>query len=81
MNDAKMVGEKAVAALCEPFNLIDKTARIGASVGAAVFPNHANTAETLVKKADQAMYTAKSKGKNTCVMVTVNDHGSRDDVV
>lgn len=35
------------------------------SVGAAVFPDDAQDYETLVKKADEALYCAKSKGGNT----------------
>ena len=68
MEDARLVGEKVVGALCQPFQLKAGTARIGGSVGAAIFPDHEDAADALVKHADAAMYEAKAKGKNTCVM-------------
>lgn len=74
MEDARLVGEKVVEALCQPFQLKGGTARIGGSVGAAIFPDHSNAsnasnaADALIKFADAAMYEAKAEGKNTCVM-------------
>lgn len=35
-----------------------------ASLGVAAFPEHATTKEHLIKKADQALYTAKHSGRN-----------------
>ena len=34
------------------------------SIGVALYPQHAETAETLTQYADMAMYTAKHAGKN-----------------
>jgi diguanylate cyclase (GGDEF)-like protein len=39
-------------------------ARITASFGIATFPDHAQSKETLIQKADQAMYRVKGRGKN-----------------
>ena len=33
-----------------------QTLQVGASIGIAVFPDHADTVETLIKQADSAMY-------------------------
>ena len=66
--DAGQIGEKVVEMLRRPFQLKAGIARIGASVGAAVFPDHENKVDALIKKADAAMYQAKSMGKNTCVL-------------
>ena len=68
IEEARMVGEKVVAAMCQPFQLKAGTARIGASVGAVIFPDHGDKIDALIKHADTAMYKAKAKGKNTCVM-------------
>ena len=39
------------------------------SIGiSCVFPNHNQSAELLVKTADEALYEAKAKGRNNCVL-------------
>lgn len=47
-----------------PFQLMDQTAYITASIGIALFPEDATEAHLLMKSADQAMYTAKNQGGN-----------------
>jgi GGDEF domain-containing protein len=37
-------------------------------VGVAVFPEHGESAEVLLRNADQAMYVSKSRGKSTCTV-------------
>lgn len=39
-------------------------ARVSASVGVACFPDHADNVDALLKRADEAMYEAKSSGRN-----------------
>ena len=50
------------AALKAPVDGGHFTARVGASIGVAVWPHDAADAETLANNADLAMYRAKSKG-------------------
>lgn len=64
----RRAGMKIVEAMEQPFKLKAGTARIGASVGAAVYPDHGRDPETLVKRADSAMYQAKARGKSFCVV-------------
>lgn len=59
------VGQNILAALAQPFALGTAEARISASIGIALFPDHGADAEQLMKRADQAMYAAKNGGKNT----------------
>ena len=40
----------------------------GASIGIAVFPEHGETTEPLMKRADLALYTAKNRGKAVCCL-------------
>ncbi|MBI4194157.1 MAG: GGDEF domain-containing protein [Betaproteobacteria bacterium] len=47
-----------------PLSIREKTVRITASIGVAGFPEHGNDFETIMKKADQAMYASKQRGKN-----------------
>ncbi len=61
---AMRVATELVASLAEPFSLPQGTAHISGSVGVALYPQHAETAETLTQCADMAMYTAKHAGKN-----------------
>ena len=58
------VAAELVAGLAEPFDLPQGPARISASIGMALYPEHAADAETLVQHADMAMYAAKRAGKN-----------------
>lgn len=51
--------------LCEPFSLFGKTVHISGSIGIAIFPDDAEDAESLLKKADTAMYHSKEKGRKS----------------
>jgi diguanylate cyclase (GGDEF)-like protein len=57
------VGERLVKSLSEPMYLQGLTVEIGGSVGIAIYPSDAATAEELVGKADMALYRAKSDGR------------------
>lgn len=74
IRDAMTVGEKIVSAMCQPFELKAGTARIGASVGAAIFPDHEEEMAALIKQADAAMYKAKAGGKNNCIIASEAAH-------
>jgi len=62
--DAAMVAAKLIDKLNQPVNLKAKPCTIGASIGIAIFSDDGDDTGTLVKKADEAMYHAKSNGKN-----------------
>ena len=61
------LADKLLCAIREPVSL-DGTepVSVSASLGLALFPEHASTADELVKAADTAMYAAKSAGRNRC---------------
>ncbi len=63
-DDAKTVARKIIKALSQPFVIENKRARIGASIGISLFPEHGTDMDTLLKNADDAMYHAKRAGKN-----------------
>jgi diguanylate cyclase (GGDEF)-like protein len=68
ISDIETVVKKVSSALNQPIRLLDTTLIITASIGVSVFPEHGTDADTMFKKADQAMYLAKNKGKNQFLM-------------
>jgi diguanylate cyclase (GGDEF)-like protein/PAS domain S-box-containing protein len=57
--------ERARVAIAEPIWIDETELYVGCSMGASLFPQDGTDAETLLKKADQAMYRAKDMGRNT----------------
>ncbi len=58
------VAEKIIEAISNPFLLNGKECSVSVSIGIALYPEHGQTAEQLVKIADAAMYLAKHGGRN-----------------
>ena len=58
------IAQKIIAKLASPFLLGEEKAFISASIGVTLYPNDADSMETLLKNADQAMYVAKNLGRN-----------------
>ncbi|MBB4315871.1 diguanylate cyclase (GGDEF)-like protein/PAS domain S-box-containing protein [Roseospira marina] len=51
--------------ITQPMPLETVTVRVGVSLGLAFYPDDAADAQTLLKRADAAMYAAKTGGRNT----------------
>ncbi len=64
IDSIERVAGKIRQKLAEPFQLRDETAHISASIGITLYPDDATDAENLLMNADQAMYAAKSAGRN-----------------
>ena len=60
--DADIVARKVIGALTQPFAIQGRQVSVGASVGIAIYPDDAADAQALLKRADVAMYEAKSAG-------------------
>ena len=54
--------EHIQSVILEPYSLREGEVRIGLSIGIALFPDHAEEPATLLRNADMAMYTIKTKG-------------------
>lgn len=61
--DAEVVAGKIVSALGKPFVVRGRTVSVGASVGITLFPDAADTYDSVVSRADSAMYQAKANGR------------------
>lgn len=59
------VGTKILSALNQTYTLLASTYQSTASVGIALFSDHNQTQDDLLKHADIAMYQAKKAGRNT----------------
>jgi EAL domain-containing protein (putative c-di-GMP-specific phosphodiesterase class I) len=63
-SEAALVAGKIVEQLSRPFDLGTATVTVGSSVGVVMIPAHGSDPETLIKRADQAMYAVKAAGRN-----------------
>lgn len=59
-----IVGEKLLQSLEEPIVIKGQPCRVGASIGISLHPDHGQTAEDLLRHADQAMYAVKNGGRH-----------------
>ena len=64
-----LLGERLVAAASEPAILEGRPVQAGASVGVALYPRDAVSAEELIDRADRAMYASKRAGKGRVTVV------------
>jgi len=62
--DVALVAGKILATLDRPFSLGGREHCIGGSIGISVFPRDGQDADTLIKRADMAMYEAKAGRKS-----------------
>ena len=72
VDDATNIASKILEALREPFRLDDHEFYVTPSIGISVFPLHGDTAQTLISRADAAMYSAKQAGRNTFQVFTAD---------
>ncbi|TFH85374.1 EAL domain-containing protein [Billgrantia azerbaijanica] len=64
IDEATRIARRLVEAVSEPCQLGDQRFRVGASLGISLYPDDADSAETLIHDADVAMYRAKQEGRN-----------------
>jgi predicted signal transduction protein with EAL and GGDEF domain len=58
------VAERVVKSMASEFVIPSHSLNITCSLGISIFPDHGGDAETLIRYADQAMYSAKENGRN-----------------
>lgn len=64
-SDAQLVLQKIVSAVASPFRVENTTISVSLSVGVAIYPEDGVEAETLIRRADAAMYESKRLKKLT----------------
>jgi diguanylate cyclase (GGDEF)-like protein len=73
LKGAAMTGDKMLQRLNVPYILDERQLIVGASIGIAAFPEHSTDADTLLQKADIAMYAAKNGGTGLAVYAPDRD--------
>ncbi len=73
LEEATVVAERALSAVSMPVAIGANTVTVGCSIGIALWPDDATTAEDLLHMADEALYAAKSQGRNRACL-----HPSRE---
>jgi diguanylate cyclase (GGDEF)-like protein len=63
--DAGMLAGKVLEIVAAPYSIQGNEIRIGTSIGISVFEAGADDAETLMSRADMALYRAKAEGRHT----------------
>ncbi|WED20843.1 EAL domain-containing protein [Vibrio sp. JC009] len=58
------IAETLIESLSNTYQIDDKSVHVSASIGIAIYPDDTRCEEELVRFADNAMYYAKSRGKN-----------------
>ena len=64
--DAVFIARKILSSLAEPYLIDQKQLQINASIGVSTYPDDGTDSETLIHRADTAMYEAKKLGRNNC---------------
>ena len=72
MDDVITLANKVVFTLSRPFLIETHTVNVSASLGITLYPENGTDIDTLMSKADTAMYQAKRDGHNNYVIAEIN---------
>ncbi|MEC9291299.1 MAG: EAL domain-containing protein [Pseudomonadota bacterium] len=61
------IGEKIIKSISEPYKIGPNDVHVSTSIGASIYPDDGSSTTDIIKKSDQAMYHAKTTGKNRFV--------------
>jgi len=75
---AVVIAEKLLQAVDHPFSIDDQPVNISVSMGIAVFPQHADDADALMRRADVAMFAAK-RARSGFSVYSVDQEGGDND--
>lgn len=80
-NDAaevKTVAEEIICSFTKPFMLSGKEVFTTPSIGISLYPGNGSDSDTLLKRADAALYQAKDRGRNTYQFFTEQHDGKME---
>ncbi len=80
VDQAKTVAARILKSLETPISLEDQNVDLGAGIGIAGFPEHGADAESLLSRAEVAMYAAKTSGNEAVVYDPAIDKGSQQNL-
>lgn len=63
-DNAAQIARKVIQAVSQPIIFNDQLTAVSTSIGIALFPEHSEDTDRLIKLADEAMYKVKNSGKN-----------------
>jgi diguanylate cyclase (GGDEF)-like protein len=63
LQQATSLGDRLVKILNAPYRVLGSDAGVGASIGIAICPDHGSDADTLMQRADTALYRVKTCGR------------------
>ena len=78
---AQKFGEKILTTLGSPYRIDGHVFHVTSSIGTILYCGHQGDAEALLHRADQAMYQAKSAGRNTQRIVIAGGGNKPDDSI
>src|SRR5690606_9413757 len=67
------LARRLIATLNAPYRVLGSSAGIGASIGIAIGPDHGGNADTLLRKADAALYRVKGCGRGSACLYQPED--------
>ncbi|HXE96488.1 MAG TPA: GGDEF domain-containing protein, partial [Dongiaceae bacterium] len=70
---AATAASRAIQAVSQPYDIEGNTVSITTSAGVSIYPDHGEDADTLMKNADLALYSAKRAGKNAFRISALTD--------
>jgi diguanylate cyclase (GGDEF)-like protein len=75
---AQAIAQRLLRCLDAPFTVQSTNVEVGSSIGIAVYPDDGTDADTLLRRADMAMYMAKSDRSGWAMYTPDRDHYSPD---
>lgn len=77
--DATSVANQVIHSLNIPFEIEQHILNISSSIGVAIYPTHGDTAQKLMKNADDALYVAKESGRGCFKLYGDHSDASTDE--